>query len=332
MAERLRLTVSLVLTGPLAQEIDGLRRALGAAALDRIPPHLTLVPPVNVARADLPVALELVRAAAAASGPIRIELGPPATFHPRTPVVYLVVGGDLDALDELRRALLSGVLAPPPGRTDDRPFVPHVTLDQRIDPGRIPAVLEATAAYRAAASLEAVTVLEFDDASRRWRPIADVRLGRPRVAGRGGLAVMLTTSTRLDPESEALCRQVGAPVVPLPDGGGDPEPSSFAVAARSAGGLAGVACGRTSGADCYLASLVVDVAARHQGVGSQLLRQVELLAAERGATAVRAVVLAGDPLASFLADRGYLPVATLPGWRAGRDEVALVRRLSGRVA
>ncbi len=43
-----RLGVALLIPAPLDREIDGLRRAVGDGALGRIPPHLTLVPPVNV--------------------------------------------------------------------------------------------------------------------------------------------------------------------------------------------------------------------------------------------------------------------------------------------
>ena len=61
---RQRLGVVLLVPQPLATEIDGVRRALGDGALDRIAPHITLVPPVNVAERDLPRAFTLVRTAA----------------------------------------------------------------------------------------------------------------------------------------------------------------------------------------------------------------------------------------------------------------------------
>ena len=45
---RRRLGVVLLVPEPAATEIQGLRRAVDDPALDSIPPHLTLVPPVNV--------------------------------------------------------------------------------------------------------------------------------------------------------------------------------------------------------------------------------------------------------------------------------------------
>src|ERR671922_1484794 len=107
---RQRLGVALLVPGPAAAEIDGLRRALGDGALGRIPAHLTLVPPVNVPVERVPAALTVLRSAgAAAGGPLRLQLGPAATFQPVTPVVYLEVGGDVDRLVALR----DGVFRPP---------------------------------------------------------------------------------------------------------------------------------------------------------------------------------------------------------------------------
>ena len=56
---RRRLFVALEITGAVASEVDGLRRAIGSSALGRISPHLTLVPPVNVAESDLPSVLRV---------------------------------------------------------------------------------------------------------------------------------------------------------------------------------------------------------------------------------------------------------------------------------
>ena len=174
-----------------------MRRALGAKALQRIAPHLTLVPPLNIAEQSLEDVLGQVRAAGRASGPMAVELGPPSTFWPRTPVVFLELSGDISCVGALRRDLVAGPLAPPKGR-DERDFVPHVTLDQSIDPARIPHALAALADYRASYCFERVTVLE-QDAEHRWHPMADVALGKPMVVGRGSLELELAVVDQVDP-------------------------------------------------------------------------------------------------------------------------------------
>src|SRR5688572_3800754 len=103
---RRRLGVVLLVPQPLATEIDGLRRALGDGSLGRIPAHLTLVPPVNVREDEVPDALRVLRAAAASTTPFTVELGPPATFSPVNPVVYLAVdGAGRDDVERLRNAV-----------------------------------------------------------------------------------------------------------------------------------------------------------------------------------------------------------------------------------
>jgi 2'-5' RNA ligase len=146
-----------------------LRRALGDPALGRIPAHLTLVPPVNVR--EVKDAVAVLRRAAAPSRPLRLELGPPATFLPDNPVVYLSVRGELDDLHALR----DRVFKPPLERDLTWPFVPHVTLADEAPPERINAAVVALADYRAEATFTAVTLLQ-EGPGRVWTPIADVPL------------------------------------------------------------------------------------------------------------------------------------------------------------
>ena len=139
---RHRIAVALLVAQPLATELDGLRRALGAPERERVAPHATLVSPINLHDDALLAALDLVRKAAEASGPLRLALGPATTFAPVTPTVHLAVGGpDRDALLALRAAI---VAAHPLARPDPHEFTPHVTLAQVLDPPeRIPATLDA---------------------------------------------------------------------------------------------------------------------------------------------------------------------------------------------
>ena len=115
---RQRLGVALLLPEPAASEVDTLRRAMGADDVDRLPSHLTLVPPVNVHDDDMPAALDLLRDAAQRTTPFSLTLGPPRTFLPINPVLYLEVGGDVAAVDALRNR----IFRPPLERNLTWPF------------------------------------------------------------------------------------------------------------------------------------------------------------------------------------------------------------------
>jgi 2'-5' RNA ligase len=175
---RRRLGVALLLPPPVATEVDGLRRALGDGALGRIPAHLTLVPPVNVAEGALADAVVVLREAAKTTRPLNLRLGPPTTFEPVTPVVYLAVAGDVETLHALRER----VFVPPLARDLTHPFVPHVTLADDMDPGRIPAALAGIADYVADVHIDALHLLE-EGRGRVWRAIAEAPLSQRWLPG-----------------------------------------------------------------------------------------------------------------------------------------------------
>jgi len=315
-----------MITGRLSDEIDGLRRALDSSELERIAPHCTIVPPVNVAEADLGQAFALLRSAASRSGPLAVTLGPPATFYPPNPVCYLPVGGDLDGLSSLRDALQVGPYEPPAGR-GKRAFVPHVTIRQKMPPELIGPTLEILAHFEGSYCFQFVTLIEFDQAARRWGMLTDARLGRPHVAGRGGLEVELTTSSGLDPETRDWAARAWEQYSRARYGEDVPADEDFAVTARVRGepGVAGVAEGQIRRHVCRVARLVVAPEWRRHGIGSHLLRAVTRLASEHHCDRIRLETLAGGEEEGFYRDRGYAVVARLPRWREEREFVVMER-------
>jgi 2'-5' RNA ligase len=190
---RVRLASALLVPEPFAREIDGLRRALGED-LEQVPPHLTLVPPVNVRVEDVGAVLAQVRAAAATISPITVTLGPPTTFMPINPVVYLEVGGDVEGVHAIRNGVFGGAMS----RKLEHEFVPHVTLVESTTPARIEGALVALADYRVEITFESVHLLQED--GRVWQPIADARFEPPLVVGRGGIETEISASSLADPE------------------------------------------------------------------------------------------------------------------------------------
>ncbi|GEM_PF-380130 len=332
-ASRHRYLVALVLDGRPAAEVDGLRRALRPSLVGRVPPHVTLVPPVNVRDDAAESALGLLRRAAAASRPIAVELGPVATFLPRSPVVYLRVSGDVEELEALRLRLATGPLAPPPGR-EARDFVPHVTLTNQVARPWAATLTEALGGFRLPVTFTRLTLLEQDVAAEGhpWHAVADAALGSPAVVGRGGLAVELSVSEQLDPPAARWAAEAWAAYARETYGPGWSPDAPFAVVARHAGELLGVATGEVRGECCELRRLIVAPEHRQGGVGSHLLRFVERLAAERGCERVRLRTIAGDPAEGFYARRGFSRIALLPRWRGSWDVAVMERNVpeSGR--
>ena len=324
---RQRLGVALLIPPPVAAEIDALRRAVGDDDVSRIAPHVTLVPPVNVREEEVDDAVAVLRRAAAAVRPLRLELGPVTTFAPVSPTLHLAVGGDVDGVRRLRDA----VFVPPLERTLTHDFVPHVTLIEGTP--HIEAGLVALAGYRADVLLTSVHLLREardDDGARIWRPVADATLGaKPAVIGRGGLELELVSSGRLEPEAERWLDDRWDDMDVERWGAIRPRDTPIAVTARRDGDIVGVAKGivRGEGAEAYLNDLMVGAVHRNEGIGAHLLAAFASRGAELGATYLTLRTPAGGPAQRFYERNGFRVWYVMPEWRPGRDFVQLRREL-----
>lgn len=260
----MRLGVALLLPPPFDAEVDGMRRALGDGTLGRMPAHLTLVPPVNVREDRLGEALAVLRRAASATRPFTLRLGPPATFLPDNPTLFLAVAGDVEALR-------NRVFVDPLARSLTWPFVPHVTLADEADPDRIAAALPALADYAVDVTFHRVHLLR-EERGRVWAPIADAMFSPPAVIGRGGLPVEIFLTETVDPEGRALA---GA--------------ERLVVTARADGAVAGYAEGWCRPPAAHLSSLIVGDDHAYLGVGDHLLAAFRSEAAARGCSDITIV-------------------------------------------
>ncbi len=203
---RRRLGVVLLLDEPWRSEVQGLRRALQSPSLHTQPPHLTLVPPVNVPENRLGDAVAVLRREAARCRPtLRLTVGPVASFAPVSPVIFLGVEGD--DLDELHR-LQAGVFRGPLLRSVDYDYVPHVTLHESASEEAISRALAVLSGYRIDVEFDRVHLLE-QGPDRVWRPLTDVAFGPPTVRGRGGVELHLRWSQRPAADVRALFEDHG---------------------------------------------------------------------------------------------------------------------------
>jgi 2'-5' RNA ligase len=316
---RQRLGVALLIPQPVATAVDVLRRATGATDLDRMPAHITLVPPVNVRDDEMADAVDRLRDAASRTRPFRITLGPPATFLPTNPVLFLQVSGDVAAVDGVR----DRVFRPPLERTLSWPFHPHVTVLDGGEPQRIRAAVEALADWREEVVLDRVHLMREerreDDGERMWRPIAEAPFEEAAVVGRGSLPLELEVTESLSSDAAAFRdRELGP----------DEERRPLAVTARRDGRIVATADGdvRPNG-NAYLARLVVAGDERNQGIGAHVMAAFASAAAERGATFMSVRTEKDGRAERFYARLGFERWYELPRWRHDRDFVQLRKAL-----
>jgi 2'-5' RNA ligase/GNAT superfamily N-acetyltransferase len=242
--DRLRLSVALLVDEPYATEISGLRRALGGQLVGHAPPHVTLVPPVNVPDDEIDRALTIVRqAAASVAGPVSVSLGPIATFASNG-VLYLPVQNSTETLGVVPTAggeaslgrvtrhggpdalaaileLRDRVMRPPLWRHVSHEFVPHVTLRTNPDQMLIPAALLALAGFRIPVTFRNLTLLQLSS-DGVWSSLGDCPLGKPLVRGRGTFVRELRIVNHAAPDVVSLFggATVGPQVLEARDEGG----------------------------------------------------------------------------------------------------------------
>lgn len=302
---RTRLTVALVPPAHLLEPIQVLRRAVDDPRVDRLSPHVTLVPPVNLPDEEVADAHRLVRRAATAAEPFTLELGGAATFAPGTPTLHLSVHGDLAALSGLREALM----VPPFGRPDPRPFVPHVTLRRQLDPDLLPGAVGTLVGRLGRWQVDDLIVLRHrnDEQGSRWEPVREEPLGGPTTVGRGGIEVRLRSCSFHEPEV--------ADLLGIDDASDQPARREVSVAESPDAPMRpiGAATGRIEGATGMLDGLLVDPAHRRSGIASHLLAHwCSSVAQQDAVLAVAGPIGAGSPaVAALLAQRGFVPVGDL---------------------
>ena len=326
---RARLGVVLLVPPRAAAGVDLLRVALGAAgSVSHVPAHVTLVPPVNVDRERLPEVESLVRRAAAGCPPVAATLGPPATFLPDNPVLYLRVR---ERSAEARiGALRAAVLVDPLARPITWPFVPHVTLMDGGDPARVEAAATALADHEVDVVFEGLALMQEqrdDEGERVWRPLLEAPLGGPAVVGRGSLPLALSVGAALDADASAWFDAAWEDHDRHRSGPSWQPAEQLAVVARREGAVVGAANGLLRDGEAHLERLLVDASVRGEGVGGHLLAAFTAAVLERGCGRLVLRTEAGGPAERFYVERGFRRMATLPRWRRGADFVLLERAL-----
>lgn len=311
-----------MIPAPLDREVDAFRRALGDGTYGRVPAHLTLVPPVNVRTDELGTGLALLRRAAADTTALNVTLGAPATFLPNTPVLYLpVIGSGRGTVYQLR----DRVFQPPFSRPLTWPYVPHVTLADEADPGRIEAAELALADYQADLSVDRLFLLAESE-ERVWEPVADMAFGPLAVVGRGGLDLEIAVTRLLDPVAREMVEEEW-PDLEHAVLDSVSEPPGFTVVGRRDGAVVGVVRVEATPGAARIWLHVVAASQRGLGIGSHLLAAAESEAARLGYSDMVVAVLDGSLSETYYLQRGWREEARSAHLRTSRDVVQLRRWL-----
>jgi 2'-5' RNA ligase len=122
------LGVVVSLPSPWREELTDWRARVGDPAAGRVFPHVTLLPPTEVAAAAMPEIMDHLAETAAGFPPFEIHLSGTGTFRPVSDVVFVVVAAGIAQCEQLESRVRSGPLA----RETRFPYHPHVTVAHDI--------------------------------------------------------------------------------------------------------------------------------------------------------------------------------------------------------
>jgi 2'-5' RNA ligase len=157
--------VAIPIAEPYGSELQKYRSEFGDPMASSIPTHVTLLPPTEVADADLGVIDDHLLEVAARFPSFRIRLRGTATFRPISPVVFVPLAEGISSCEVLQSQVRSGPL-----QVDLRfPYHPHVTVAHDLPDDVLDRAFAQLTSYAADFSVTAFSLYEHG-ADQVWRP------------------------------------------------------------------------------------------------------------------------------------------------------------------
>ena len=171
---RRNIGVAIEIPQPYAQILQDWRKRLGDPTADRIPPHVTLLPPTLLREEALPTVEEHLRTIAQEERSFEMHLRGTGTFRPVSPVVFVMVAVGISQCEQLAGAVRRGPLA-----TELKfPYHPHVTIAHDLDDAALDRAFTELADFECQFEAEEFHLYVHDD-QLGWVPTRDFELRDP---------------------------------------------------------------------------------------------------------------------------------------------------------
>ena len=169
---RTTIGVAIAVPEPWGAQLQEFRTSLGDSTAAGIPTHVTLMPPFEVVRCDVPDLEKHLAEAASATRPFAIHLRGTGTFRPVSPVVFVMLAAGISACEQLAAAVRRGPLA-----ADLRfPYHPHVTVAHDLDDDRLDRAFGELASFECHFAVGHFS-LYVHEGHTGWVPTRDFALG-----------------------------------------------------------------------------------------------------------------------------------------------------------
>jgi len=174
VAEHTVLGIVIPVPEPWAQMVVDWRSKVGDPQANLVPPHVTLLPPTEVAVADRPAITAHLAEVARCHAPFEMHLSGTGTFSPVSEVVFVAVAKGIGNCELIATDVRSGPLA----RTLSFPYHPHVTVAHDVPADMLEFAYNGLADLSAAFPVEAFTEYE-QTPTGSWAVAREYRLTGP---------------------------------------------------------------------------------------------------------------------------------------------------------
>jgi 2'-5' RNA ligase len=158
--------VSIPIPPPEGEYLQRCRAEFGDPAAQRIPAHITLVPPTPVCSATYPAFVDHCASVTAARAPFDVVLRGTGTFRPVSDVVFIQVARGVSDCERLETELRAG----PVRRDLDVYYHPHVTVAHNVPPPALDRAFHELADFTTSLTLDSIHHNELGD-DEVWRPV-----------------------------------------------------------------------------------------------------------------------------------------------------------------
>lgn len=159
MAGTVRIGVALAIPQPHASVLVGWRRRIGDPEAERIPPHVTLLPPTEFHCDELSEVEAHLEKAATVARPFTMRLSGTGTFRPVSQVVFVQVSAGIAECELLEEAVRSDPIA----RELEFPYHPHITVGHDIAHGQLDEAFEGLRDFVAQFTIDRFVMYSQDE-------------------------------------------------------------------------------------------------------------------------------------------------------------------------
>jgi 2'-5' RNA ligase len=158
--------VAVAIPDPWGEELQRWRESLGDPLATRIPTHVTLLPPTQVAVEAMPAVEAHLMAVARRQQPFTMHLRGTATFRPVSPVVFVQLVQGISDCERVEAAVRSGPLK----RELSFNYHPHVTIAHDLPDAVLDEAFTQLSGFEARFPVPGFSLFEHGQ-DGVWRPV-----------------------------------------------------------------------------------------------------------------------------------------------------------------